>query len=359
MKTRCNCYNPHPEELTHRYLTLNHREPFSKQSRWKLAIGTNPCIRTRLKKRCVFCGFTDLEFPLPADQVGQVLLNVLKENSTNQVNRLELFVSGSFFDDVEVSPESRQIIFETLNHSHIPDILVESRPEFIIEKNLMSLSQFINPRRVTIAMGVETMNDQHRKYLRKGITTKEIVQSIEVIAKAGMNFQAYLLLKPPYLANDRQAIINFIRDVQLLIKITQEEQCSLAVAIQPMFIADKTKVINLFTQKTFRPPWLYTIAFVLKILEALKVKNDFRIILGNENDNINLIAAPKNYTHATSYEICSCSQEISALLKYTNESTDKLKEAIENILNSTCPCKQIWQQEINDLNFEEFVLETT
>lgn len=338
-----------------KYITFDHREAFLDGSRWKLAIGTNPCIRTRIKQKCTFCGFIDLTSPLPADEVAQVLLGSLEEKGTDNICRLELYMSGSFFDDVEVSPKARQMIFEILSQTNIPEILIESRPEFITESKLKYLAQVIEPSRVAIAIGVETMNDQIRKYLGKGMTTRKITQRIEIIGDAGMTFQSYLLLKPPYFTDDKTAIISFIQDVHALLRITKEKQIPLIIAVQPMFIADNTEATCSFQQGTFRPPWLYTIAFILKTLDALAAKHHFRIILGSENDNIDVLAIPQNYIHPTDYEVCSCSAVISEQLQQVNKSDYQLRQVVEHVMNSFCTCKILWQQEIAGIQLQELL----
>lgn len=335
--------------LTHNqaYITLDTMEKFAGQLRWKVGLGTHPCIRTRVDKRCTFCGFRDLENPIPADEVGTVFQNLLKRTTIDSVKRLELYVSGSFFDDVEVSPQSRLAILRAFSDTHIPEILIESRPEFISATNLNALTEVVAPSRITVGMGVETMDDKVRKLLLKGTTTKKIIQGIQLIARTGMNFQAYLLLKPPGIKSDQEAVHSFMRDVQTLIKVTQDQACTLTIAVQPTFVARNTFVVLDFEQGQFRPVWLYTIALVLQKLLALKADNpQIRIILGNENDNVDVMALPANYTHPTAYQPCSCSQPMGKLLQHANDSEQSLKRVIHQLLKASCACKSLWQAEM-------------
>ncbi len=329
------------------YITLNTMEKFAGQLRWKVGLGTLPCIRTRVDKRCTFCGFKDLENPLPADEVDTVFQNLLKRTTTDTVNRLELYVSGSFFDDVEVSPKSRLAILRTFSDTQIPEILIESRPEFIHATYLNALTTVVEPGRVTVGIGVETMDDKTRKPLLKGTTTKKIIQSIRLIAETGMNFQAYLLLKPPRVRSDREAVHGFMRDVQTLIDVTQDQACTLTIAVQPTFVAHNTVLVPDFEQGQFRPVWLYTIALVLQKLQAMKAENPrLRIILGNENDNVDVIALPANYTHPTAYQPCPCSPQIREHLQHANESEQDLERVLHQLLKTSCACQSLWQAEM-------------
>lgn len=334
-------------QLNPTYVTLNTMEKFAGQLRWKVGLGTHPCVRTRVDKRCTFCGFKDLENPLPADEVNTVFQNLLKCTTIDSVNRLELYVSGSFLDDVEVSPKSRLAVLRAFSDTQIPEILIESRPEFIHQVNLNALTTVIEPSRVTIGIGVETMDDKARKPLLKGITTKKIIQSIQLIAKTGMNFQAYLLLKLPCVRSDREAVRHFMRDVQTLIDVTQDQACTLTIAVQPTFVARNTVTVPDFEHGKFRPVWLYTIALVLQKLWVLKAKNpQLRIILGNENDNVDVISLPSNYTHPTAYQPCSCSPKLRKLLQQVNESEQSLEIVIGQLLKNSCACQSLWQAEM-------------
>lgn len=339
--------NLHHDTHDKTYVTLDLMEKFDGQLRWKIGLGTQPCIRTRVDKRCTFCGFTDLQHPLPADKVDTVFQMLLQRTSLEAVKRLELYVSGSFFDDVEVTPASRLAILRTFRHSPISEILIESRPEFITAPRLNALTEVIEPHRVTVGIGVETMNDEVRKPLSKGTTTKKIVQSIQLIARAGMNFQAYFLLKPPGVSSDQAAVRRFLNDVQMLLDLTQDQQCTITIALQPTFVAHHTVFADDFKRGIFRPVWLYTIALVLQRLLLLKADHPrMRIILGNENDNVEVMAVPMNYANLTTYQPCSCSQPMREMLHHANESELQLIRATQQLLQSPCACRALWQKEM-------------
>lgn len=329
------------------FITLNITEKFDNQLRWKIGLGTQPCIRTRIDKRCTFCGFKDLEQPIPAHSVDEVFQTLLENMPSDPIKRLELYVSGSFFDDVEVSPNARLNIIKAFDKTNIPELLIESRPEFITAANLNALAEIIDPQRITVGIGVETMDNQARKPLLKGTTTKKISQSIQLIAEAGMNFQAYMLLKLPNTKSDQEAVSSFMKDVDILLKLTQNQSCTVTIAIQPTFVAHNTPFEKDFKQGTFRPVWLYTIALVLEKLLALKEKYPrMRFILGNENDNVEVMAIPSNYANAIDYKPCSCSKSMREMLYHVNESEQQLISVIQQLLHSSCMCKSLWDAEM-------------
>ncbi len=332
------------------YVTIDKKEEYSHGLRWKLGINTNPCVQLRRGRRCIYCGFLNYHNPVSPFEVGRVFGEILKNNDLNNIQRLELYVSGSFFDSEEVSFDSRSEIIRTINESGIKEVVVESRPEFITPRNLKALTDIIDPTRITIAIGVETMDDKLRNKLSKGFSTKDLTGSLSTIARAGINFQAYLLLNPPVINNDRNAIIDIIDSAKKIISLANKMNCSLTLAIQPFFFAQNSAVAGNPSQRdSIRPPWLYTIALTLKLLNTLRIKQrlDLPIVLGNENDNVDTISIPANY--ASNGTICPCTETIRKHLREINISQQKFEENIDRILESTCACKGIWENEIGKL----------
>lgn len=328
------------------FITIDRKEKFSRRFRWKLGINTNPCVRLRNGKRCVFCGFLNYHNPITPVKVGRFFNEVFKNSNLRDIRRLELYVSGSFFDDEEVSFDSRLEIIESISNSEIEETILESRPEFITEENLKPITAIINPKRITIAIGVETMDDRLRNELSKGFSTKDITKSLSKIAQARMNFQAYLLLNPPGINNDRKAIIDIINSSKKIISLTKKMDCHLILAIQPFFIAKNSGVSENRRKYPVRPPWLYTIALTLKLLDTIKTreKSNLHVILGNENDNVAPLRIPSNYTG--NGDVCSCTERIRNHLREINISQKKLEENIHKILESPCDCRKVWEKEI-------------
>ncbi|MBM3156586.1 MAG: hypothetical protein FJ004_04800 [Chloroflexi bacterium] len=260
---------------------------------------------------------------------------------------MEIYVSGSFFDNEEVSSASRLEILRLIDESGVSEVLLESRPEFITDENLESLANMVDPERVTIAIGVETMDDGTRNKLRKGFSTEDFVRSLNIIARYGMNFQAYLLLNPPAINNDKKAILDVISSSIRIVKLTEELNCNLVLAIQPYFIAQNSLVANSFAKKNhIRPPWLYTVALTLKMLNTMRARtsSNWQVILGNENDNVVPLMVSSNYS-SDGY-VCSCTETARKYLNEFNISSKRMEENIDRILYSSCDCKKIWEDQI-------------
>lgn len=329
------------------YMTINKKERYSHGFRWKLGINTNPCIQSRKGKRCVYCGFLNYRNPISPLEVGQVFNEVFKSSDLSDIHRLELYVSGSFFDDEEVSFDSRLEVVKSVKESEIKEVVLESRPEFITERNLESLVNIIDGKRITIAIGVETMDDKIRNKLSKGFSTKDLTTSLGRIAQAGMRVQAYLLLNPPAINNDKNAIIDIIGSSKEIINLASKMNCPLILALQPFFLAKNSIVAEDPSQENpVRPPWLYTIALTLRLLDNIRsvMEPNLHIILGNEIDNVDPVLVPSNY--ASDGNVCPCTRRIKKYLREVNISREKMLEIVHRILESPCSCKRIWESEI-------------
>jgi radical SAM enzyme (TIGR01210 family) len=328
-------------------VTINTKERYGTGLRWKLGIATTPCVQSRKSKRCVFCGFLNHKGPASPLEVGQLFNDVFKNGDLHDIHRLELYVSGSFFDDEEVSFDSRLEIIKVVQEADIKEVVLESRPEFITEENIRALANIIDPERITIAIGVETADDGLRRRLSKDFSFEDLTASVSRIARAGMNFQAYLLLKPPAIEDDREAIIDVIRSSKMIISLASEMNCPLILAIQPFFLARNSIVAqDALQNNSVRPPWLYTVALTLKLLTLIRSSHGshHRIILGNEVDNVDVVLTPSNYS--SDGDVCSCSEGIRESLREINISRDKMEEKVDNILGLQCYCKTAWQNEI-------------
>ncbi|MEE8372460.1 MAG: hypothetical protein V3R87_01810 [Dehalococcoidia bacterium] len=329
------------------YITIDTKERYGRGLRWKLGLDTTPCIRSRKGKRCSFCGFLNHHGQVSPHEVGQVFNSVFRNGNLSDVHRIEIYVSGSFFDDEEVSFNSRLEIIESIAETGIEEVVLESRPEFTTEENLQALANAIEPGRITIAVGVETTDDNLRRGLSKDFSMKDLTGSMDRIARAGMNFQAYLLLKPPAISSDRDAVIDVIQSSRTIMGLTRRMNCTLTLAIQPFFLARNSAVAQeALKGGHIRPPWLYTVALTLKLLDAMRARDGMgcRVVLGNEVDNVDIVLASSNYGDDGS--VCSCSEGIREFLRAVNISRDKLEESVDSVLGSQCRCKTAWQREI-------------
>jgi len=84
------------------------------------------------------------------------LKTLLTETAYSKKIEVQIFNSGSFFDETEIDLKTRAEIFSLVNNDpRILDLSVESRPEFITEEVLESASQNLNGKHLEIGIGLE------------------------------------------------------------------------------------------------------------------------------------------------------------------------------------------------------------
>src|SRR3989339_201047 len=328
-------------------ITLNLKEPYENGLRWKIGINTVPCISVRKGKRCVYCGFINWEKPIEPQKVGGYFLDFFEKNYTKSISRVEVYSSGSFFDDCEVSANSRQEIVKTLNRDSIKEIVLETRPEFINSKNIKDLTKYIDPKKLFIAVGLETMSDEIRRKTAKGFTKKRFIKAIDVLQKEGVGFQAYLLLKPPVDMSEYESIVDLAKSVKDLVCLMKNKPSSLVVAVQPFFVAENSFIAKIpYFRNEFKPIWLYSVAKSIEILDKIRKeqKYDFKIILGNYKDNVETISVPSNYDE--SGKICTCSNKIRNYLNDINRHQKNVRIITDAVLAFKCDCKKSWIKEV-------------
>lgn len=183
---------------------------------------------------------------------------------------LKIFNSGSFFDENEISDETRLHIYEKIEEfDKIKEVVIESRIEYITSDRLTELNDNLKNKHIEIAIGVETVNDHIRNhYINKGMLFNDFKTVLNICKENHIGVKTYLLLKPPFL-NEQGAIDDCINSINNLISLGVN-----TISINPVNIQKGTIVENLYLQNRYRPPWYYSLYKVLKkSLDKDKLKN--------------------------------------------------------------------------------------
>jgi uncharacterized Fe-S cluster-containing MiaB family protein len=159
---------------------------------------------------CTICGFTEhlstRGRPVSAEQLCAQLDAAIESHrdERSRIEHLDLYCSGSFFNDEEIPPGAR-VELARLAARRLPalrTLLLDSRPEFITGPALAELLAVLAPGERTIgleiAIGLESADDEIRnRKIRKGFSLASFERAAEAIAGAGASLAVYLLLKPP------------------------------------------------------------------------------------------------------------------------------------------------------------------
>lgn len=202
---------------------------------------------------CSMCGyFNDVSSKVEAENLFRQIDQMASSLDGSKV--LKVFTSGSFLDPVEVPLEVRDYFYKSIE-GKVDKVLVESRTEYITEKNLGGLSSYSVPTR--IAIGLESANDYIMKYsVNKGSSFRKFMDSVHALKKLNLELRTYLLFKPPFVS-ERDAIEDVLASIKAVAPYSDD------VSVNPMNIQKNTMVEKLWKAGLYRPPRLWSLAEIL------------------------------------------------------------------------------------------------
>ncbi|MFG1519537.1 MAG: archaeosine biosynthesis radical SAM protein RaSEA [Thermoplasmataceae archaeon] len=202
---------------------------------------------------CSMCGyFNDVSRSVNASDLKKQIDFI--SDQIGEVKSIKIFTSGSFLDPREIPLDVRDYFFNVIGH-RMDKVLIESRTEYLTDRNLAGLSDYAD--RIRIAIGVESTNDLIiRDSINKGTNYSKFLESAKTVRRMGFETRSYLLLKPPFIS-EVQAVRDTIRSVEMVSAYSND------VSINPMNIQRNTYVEYLWKKGLYRPPRLWSLADVL------------------------------------------------------------------------------------------------
>jgi hypothetical protein len=291
-----------------------------------IVLSTRGCAWA-LRGGCTMCGYV-YDSSRGASQAE--VLQQFKEGlaKVGEVAYLKVFNSGSFFDEGEISRETRLKIFQEVNALGVKRLQVESRPEYITREVLEESVSVLEPE-LEVGIGLETTNDYIREVcINKGFTLAEFTRAFDVCKSAGVKTKAYLLIKPPFIT-EAEAIEDAVRSGVEAARLGVER-----LSYNPLNVQRGTLVEELFNKREYRPPWLWSVVEIIK-----RVK---------ERVSIPVVCSPSGAgTKRGAHNCGKCDSRVLAAIRRFS-STQELRY-IEEL---TCTCKQRWKEELNLEVFE-------
>lgn len=226
---------------------------------WVIIFRTRGCYWAR-KSGCSMCGYVnDVAVEVaPADLEVQ-LEKVLSRHAGQPF--VKVYTSGNFFDEHEVFPEVRRQILKELG-ARCEKVMVETLSHLVrrepLEEGMRHAGKF------EIALGLESANDVVLRHaVNKFWGLREHVRAAHLAHEVGATVKSYLLLKPPFLT-EREAIEDAVETAHAVDPVSD------TISINPMNVQRNTVVDHLFRRAEYRPPWLWSVAEVLRRCRDLR-----------------------------------------------------------------------------------------
>jgi len=259
---------------------------------------------------CTMCGYRQAS----VNTVMEEDFNKQIDEALSKYNKepfVKIYTSGSFLDANEVPIPVRQRILREF--SGCERILFESRPEFVTEEAVADL-----PKTVTIALGLESSDpDVLKTSINKGFTPEDSRRAGILIKNADLTVRTYLMLKPPFLS-ESAAIEDTIRSALFADEFSDE------ISVNPLNVQRGTYAERLWRAGDLRPPWIWSLAEVLRRLSG-------RV-------NARLMSSPSGGGTMRGVHNCEkCDREMLDRIERFSFSQD-VKD-----LDFNCSCKKDWQ----------------
>jgi len=329
----------HPRELllsvrqsaqTQRQGHLRLRNPQEYVSCWKedealdgrdcsafvIILATKGCLWA-LKSGCSMCGYTNESSINATPEDVQVQYKKAMKNYQGE-EVIKIYTSGSFLDNFETTPELRRAILQDAT-SRAAKVVIESRHEYITAERVQELLPFKD--RVEIAVGVESSNDMILNYsVNKPSNFSSFKRQAAIASSAGIALKCYVMLKPPFLS-ELEAIEDTVKTCRDVAPYASE------ISVNPTNIQSGTVVEMLWSRGNYRPPWLWSVAEVLKRTHDL---------------NVRVMSKPTGAGTLRGAHNCGrCNERVlQAIADYSRHRNLEVLERLD------CKCRNTWRREL-------------
>jgi len=221
-----------------------------------LILRTRGCYWADLKG-CTMCGYArdTLGRSATAAELAEQLRRALERYRDEPY--VKVYTSGSFLDDREVDPASREAVVRAFS-GRARRLLFETLPEFASGGTVAPLRDAFSGE-LEVALGLESTDPVVlSRYVHKNAPPSAYLDAAGRLRQLGVRTKAYLLLKPPYLT-ESEAIEDVVRSVG------EAAATFDTLSVNPVHIQGGTVVEWLFRRGRYRPPWLWSVVEGLRL----------------------------------------------------------------------------------------------
>lgn len=176
-----------------------------------------------------------------------------------------LYVAGSFFDDEELSPETRtEILRELAMCGPVEQLVVECRPELVRRDAVRAARDQLGSIELVIGLGFDSFDRRVRALCLNKLTTERTYrQALDSVLTAGAQALTYVVLKPPFL-DEGTAVREAIETGRFAFAAGAS-----AVSVEPLAVQEGTLANLLWSRNLHHPPRLWSLVEVLQALQPL------------------------------------------------------------------------------------------
>lgn len=287
-----------------------------------IILRTSGCTKgLRQNDKCHHCGickshFTSARCP---DDVFESFLDGFSELNLSKVAKLGIYCLGSFFDDDEVTPETREKIYECIKEQAFhAKVIFESHPKYINKEKIAHLRHRMPIHRVAVGVGFDAKNDFIRNViLNKSISVKMFETAVATLKEFGVEVIGYVCLKPPFLS-EFEGICEATRTGRYMHELGAD-----TISIEPLAVQVGTLPHALWRTGRYKVPWLWS-----AVEAAQRLRHSGSVVIGG----LAFLPIPV----ATVRNCVRCTQVLLSEIKKWNDSGQISKVRTE------CDCRETW-----------------
>lgn len=225
-------------------------------------------------RQCTFCSLPALsagdEDVSAADIRAQVDL-CFDETSPAQkrdMRRLSLYNSGSILDQRTLPTGVLEHLFGRLPElPALEEVCLDTRAEFVEDWELDELISRLGGRRLTLAVGYETVDERIRNgLLKKGLAEPAFQELCALLAAKGATLKAYVMVKPDPSLSETEAVDEAARTLRHVAETGRRLKLSVEAHLNPTYVARGSALEREFKDKSYAPPRLWSVVGIISRL---------------------------------------------------------------------------------------------
>lgn len=300
-------------------------------NRLMLVLTTPPCEYNQ----CTMCGFdNNSSGDIRLQNIQRQYKGGIAGEDFSDIRRIDFPTAGSFYNDRELPPESRNYLFSEVSKLPVGSVMVETRVDYLTEEKVRESQSYLRAdQTIELAIGLESADDAIRnKVLRKGLSKKGFERFADICKKTGSNLLAYILVKSPTLS-EAGAVEDAVQTADYVYRIANERGVKARVAFKPMFIPEGTELEEQYLSGEYQLPKLWTTVEIVKRTAQLSSYQPNSIFVGMFDEDLSGDRFSSNCDE--------CNSDVVKALKSFNGTQD-----ISELERLACECKSEWEQEV-------------
>ena len=286
---------------------------------------TPPCAYNK----CAMCGFdNNASCSVTHENIVRQYQEGIKAIDLRGVKKLDFPTAGSFYNDDEMSPESREYLFkEAAKLPEVKHVQVETRVDYLtLEKVVESQKQLRSDQKLELAIGLESANDKIRNnVLHKGLSRAGYEHFADICQETRSRMRSYILVGSPTLT-ESEVMEDAVETARYVYEVANARGVEACLALKPMFIPKGTEIEKQFEDGKYKLPTLWSVIESIKRITKLKQYQPNSIWVGMYDENL----SSDRFTHNCG----KCDKKVAeAIIRYNG--TQDLKE-FEGL---TCECR--------------------